>query len=104
MSDAPIDQTTVALRPAGGEAPVTAEHLAQRQKERMEEMESARSKRQAEAEARNGVHVKGHHGLHGKQHRRVRQVQKLVHFHRSQRAVLKPLGLTSVAQKPTPPP
>lgn len=96
MSDTPIDLTTVTLRPAGGEAPVTVEHLAQRQKERMEELQAA-------ADARNGAHVKGHHGLHGKQHRRVRQVQKLMHFHRSQRAVLKTLGLTSVAQKPTPP-
>lgn len=96
MSDAPIDQTTFTLRPAGGEAPVTAEHLAQRQKERMEKLQAA-------ADKRNGAHVKGHHGLHGKQHRRVRQVQKLVHFHRSQRATRNPLGLTSVPQKPTPP-
>lgn len=96
MSDAPIDTTTVTLRPAGGKAPVTAEHLAQRQKERMEQL-------QADADKRNGAHVKGHHGLHGKQHRRVRQVGKLLHWQRSQRAGLKPLGLTSVAQKPTPP-
>ncbi len=96
MPDAPPDQTTVSLRPPGGEAPVTADHLAQGQHERMEELQAA-------ADARNGKHVKAHHGLHGKQHRRVKQVAKLHHWQRSQKATLRPLTLTPVPVAPTPP-